>query len=300
MVRSRTFHINARNHERRFEHAQRRARELLPLCEDAVGRRLGIPLVLEASNWETLYARTMARLFSGLPFFRKIKNPVFELLNVDIQPLPDSSNYPIPPFPDPLSAFFAMSVYARLHAQKFADAFGYCDREKMLVGINTDAYRPGLPVSDYVIAHELIHLILAELGLDVPINSNLVLSEGAATFYGDQVTRVIHPDFDITRELSHFGPLYAYGYSFFRVVKEAGFEPVEAITEHSPIVQVPFDCPNCGGVHKLERLIDIGEYISLLRIFRSVSRPISEDLEVIRLGNLLFIASSSGSGQENM
>ena len=293
MAPSRTFHIHARNQERRLEHARGRARELLPLCEDAVGHKLTVPLVLEASDWEALYSRIMRRIFRDL-------FPVFELNGLDPELTASLMDAQSIPFPDPSSIFLTLSAYANAHARYFADAFGYCDREHRLIGINLDEYKPGLPISDYVIAHELVHLILAELGLKVPINSNLVLSEGAATFYGDKVTRVVHPDFEITREFSHFGPIYAYGYLFFRAVKEAGFEPVEAITEHSPIVQVPFNCPNCGGVHKRERLMDIGEYISLLRIFRSFSRDTSEAFESIRLGNLLFIASSSGSGQENM
>lgn len=293
MAPSRALHIHERNSERRFEHAQRRARELLPLCEDALSRKLTVPLVLEASSWEALFSRTMKRVFRTLL-------PSFEVSGLDPELSASLTDAQTIPFPDSSFIFLAMSAYADRYAQYFSDAFGYCDRERRVISINIDKYRPGLPVSDYVIAHELVHLILVELGLHVPINSNLVLSEGAATFYGNQVTRVVHPDFDITFELSHFGPVYAYGYFFFRVVKEAGFEPVEAITEHSPIIQVPFDCANCGGVHKRDRLMDMEDYVGSLQLFRYFRTVISGSFESIGVVNAASGTSGSDPNKGNM
>ena len=120
MAPSRTFHIHARNQERRLEHARGRARELLPLCEDAVGHKLTVPLVLEASDWETLYSRTMQRMFRNLL-------PSFEVSGVDPELAASLMESQTTLFPDSSSIFLAMSVYARLHAQKFADAFCYFD-----------------------------------------------------------------------------------------------------------------------------------------------------------------------------
>jgi hypothetical protein len=108
------------------------------------------------------------------------------------------------------------------------------------IGVNLTRYKPNTPESDYTLAHELTHLLLARhvrferaAGSlsEISREHGQSLEEGAATFYGNLVTQVIHPDFNIRTHPAFKGP-YKDGFEFFAAVATAVGDPLTIISAH--------------------------------------------------------------------
>ena len=253
---SRSTHRQAREEkQRKLKYIRRRARELLPLCEEATGVELKVPLVVNATNLPKLLLDVQRRVLK-----------TFILRHVEERGFLDMFEY---------LGFLSASVHLNVKAFVVLDAFGYYDHLTKSVGINLSKFDPNAVDSDYVLAHELVHLLLAQLGLDKPINSHIVLIEGAATYYGERVVQTFDPSFDVTT-LDTFGGVYERGYTFFERLEDEGFDSIVTINSRSPLVSRSYKCENCGRTHTTHDLIDAAEYIRMLKFYSLIRSVIGD------------------------
>ncbi|MBS3068582.1 hypothetical protein J4450_07790 [Candidatus Micrarchaeota archaeon] len=186
----------------KLQRARTRALEILPICEQATGIKLVGKLELEASiKWRN-----------------KIRDLIDSIRDL-LQPASET---------DMLKPVFSIRniikiVKENLYFERIEDRFAYCDRRRLKIGINLDRYFPETSISDYTLAHEIVHRLLAQIGLKHVINTNITLGEGAATFYGEMVTKRLHSDFDVSN--TQYFEDYAYGYRFFVAVADAFGDP---------------------------------------------------------------------------
>ncbi len=253
---SRNNHRQAREEkQRKLEYIRRRARELLPLCEEATGVKLQVPLVVNATSLPKLLLGTQARVFG-----------LFLKRHFEERGVLGATEY---------LGFLSASIHLNFRNLVIWDAFGYYNHATKSVGVNLNRFAEDTSGSDYTIAHELIHLLLFQLGVDKPINLHETLVEGAATFYGEQVIRIIDPYFDVTTT-SSFGGVYERGYTFFERLEDEGFDSIVTINSRSPLVSRSYKCENCGRTHATHDLIDTAEYIQMLQ-FYSLIRSVMGD-----------------------
>ncbi|MCX6770710.1 MAG: hypothetical protein NTX79_01510 [Candidatus Micrarchaeota archaeon] len=193
----------------KLRHAQARALEILPLCEQATGLKLGSdrPLKVEAlSKW-------------------KIRFRLFCCALSDIRDARESGEV----YDTRLTLFFAA-----LEAADCSRASGLNFMTKgMITSIQLADYQPGTADGDYMLMHEITHGLFAQEGGQNPINSNNTLCEGAATFYGEKAARMIHPEFDVSGQ-AHFKGVYKTGYGFFAAVAASLPDPISAISLMPP------------------------------------------------------------------
>jgi hypothetical protein len=240
----------ARHRERRqkLAHARKRAAELLPLCEQATGVTLGKPLKIEASKPWKHKLRYFRHAVSTLFFGSKDSN------------LQDGF------VPGRIMAFRLQMALRKLacpgnYEEKL---FGYSYLDLGVVGVNLNCYSPGAAASDYVLAHELVHLLLSKVrAFDTVARAapGIVLYEGAATFYGARIANGLHPEFDVSAHRSFKGE-YKQGHELFSAVSSSLGDPATTIGAYPPRLDV-LECVNAKS---------IASYIEMVRAIQSSGR----------------------------
>ena len=196
----------ARHRENRakFNHAKSRVVELLPLCEGATGIKLKTPFHIERSS----------RLKHAIRY-------VIDRLTVLLSRS---------------KVWTGNSYYG---SEKMHNTLlGYVYPNRRILGVNLAHYSPGDEKSDYTLAHELVHMLLAqdsvasEMFDNMPVGARRILSEGAATFYGERVIRISNPTFRLTDSL--LPDHYQDGYTFFSRMALALGDPLAIVRVNPP------------------------------------------------------------------
>lgn len=203
-----------RQRRQKLEHIRERAKVILPLCEEATGIKLKGKLKIEATNKFKLRIRYMADVFGGAGSQENA-------------------------FSDPIHNLMLGIGLRKLICGSVESAYGYYDPSRVLIGIRLDGYAMGNAMSEYVLAHEIVHLLVGQEGSHKQVNKDKVLSEGAATFYGSEAIRKAHPDFDITERFDDTeNPLlydaYRKGYEFFKAAASVVEDPLLTISATPP------------------------------------------------------------------
>ncbi len=221
------FIARYRERHQKLAHARKRAAELLPLCEKATGVTLGRPLTIEESKpWKhkLRYFRHAVSTLLGLKPERQDGFALSRITSFELQ----------------------MALRKLVCPGNYEEKmFGYFYPSAGVVGVNLNHYSPGAAASDYVLAHELVHLLLSKHKAFDKVASaepGLMLTEGAATFYGNMVARGIHPAFDITSHRS-YKEEYRRGNEFFSAVSSTLGDPASVIGAYAPRLVLLEDNP---------------------------------------------------------
>jgi len=239
----------ARHRERhqKLAHARKRAAELLPLCEQATGVTLGKPLNIEASRpWKLK--------------LRYLKHALSTLFGSN-----DSGNeYGF--VPSRMLAFRMQLAMSKLACPGNYEGkmFGYFYPSGQVIGVNLNRYSPGTADSDYVLAHEIVHMLLSRHKQFSPVENaepGITLTEGAATFYGARVAKGIHPAFDVTIHSSFKGE-YKLGYELFSAIASGLGDPASIIGAYPPRL----------GVLEYVNAESIASYMEMVRAIQASGR----------------------------
>lgn len=192
-----------RENRAKIKHIRTRAKELLPLCEQATGLKCNGHLKIEP--------------------LRKWKIKLRCILDVMNSSSKSDGGLGV--------SMTLASWY--LYGKLTEGARGLQDSERDKISIQLDSYCMGARESDYVLAHEMIHKILRQKGKNDPVNSNITIVEGAATFYGEKAMRFIYPSFDV-KGVRSFQGVYKSGYELFVAVSSVSTDPLSVISAKPP------------------------------------------------------------------
>ena len=226
-----------------LESARHKAQTMLPLCEEATGLKLkGEFKVERLSRWRT-------RLFSLMYFSKRF-------ITKDV-------------WHRETSILSLIKEYIAAN-KRDEESDAYVELGTFRISLNLDRYADYLMRDyervGYIIAHEIIHLLISQSKFSEFINKNRVLCEGVASFYGIRVIKKLNstPNFDLFRNVSRFvyqyGPEYAVGYNFFSKLSSVVENPLVTIGSNPPIshkIQGRIDDP----VNKGSEIIHPDKYI---------------------------------------
>ncbi len=226
----------------KLEYARQRAVEILPLCENATGIKLTHPLKIKP------YRLSIA-ILATIPDLLRRLSPHSGLYGV-WGALTAYSRVPAHEVPNELERLAKKCGLGGWIEQLYdaASVYGLIMNDLGL-RINLSQYPAGSIEADYVLAHELTHLLLMQSephivkpGLGRPwrkraepelmINANPVLSEGAATYYGEMAARSLDPSFTV--ECMNHPDMYMAGYKFFVKVAVHTSNVLELVQRHPP------------------------------------------------------------------
>lgn len=197
-----------RENRQKLKHIRQRAKVILPLCEEATGIKLKGKLKIEKSS--------------------KLKHKFRQIVDVFMAAFPSQE---IGGEPEPVLALVYM--VSQLSYQSTIACRGYFDPSRVLVGFNLDKFGGTEAADDYLIAHEITHLLIDQSTFKAA-NEHLVVCEGAATFYGAKAVAGIHPSFNVASDDSFAHAEYKNGYLLFERIAAVVNNPLLTVCQNPP------------------------------------------------------------------
>ncbi|MFH1785002.1 MAG: hypothetical protein ABH842_01105 [Candidatus Micrarchaeota archaeon] len=206
------------------EAALDRIKKIQPLCETILGRKLDA----------NVKVRVHGRLVTGFMF--DIWYPCKKAFTV---PFSDVASEDL--FTRTARVLFSpvlftlRRIYEILYLDFGARSGHAITRDNVIYILSRTKTKPNTAEFDYFIAHELIHLLTPEVEQYYG-NIGTTISEGLATYYGEKVAQLIHPELNVIGDIEARAP-YICGYNFIKAIAEITGQDPFKVMSNTPVIE---------------------------------------------------------------